>query len=314
MAKILVTGGLGFIGSNLVRELRGRGHDVWFCDLTHSHDPKSIRCDVSKYRQVERLFEQQDFEYVYHLAAAYGRWNGEDYYANLWLTNVVGTKNLIRMQEKKKFKMIFFSSAEIYGDYDGIMSEDVPEKIHIHLLNDYAMTKWVGEMMIKNSAMQYSTETVIVRPFNVYGPGEVPGKYRNVIPNFIWWAMHGQPLPITGTGEETRDFTFVEDIVDGTLRMGIAEEAVGEAINLASETETRVIDLANWINEMTGNKAGIVFRQRRDWDKVIRRRASIEKARKILGYEPKTDMKTGLRKVYEWMKENYENIKQSVKF
>ena len=314
MAKILVTGGLGFIGSNLVRELRGRGHDVWFCDLTHSHDPKSIRCDVSKYRQVERLFEQQDFEYVYHLAAEYGRWNGEDYYENLWLTNVVGTKNLIRMQEKKKFKMIFFSSAEIYGDYDGIMSEDVPEKIHIHLLNDYAMTKWVGEMMIKNSAMQYSTETVIVRPFNVYGPGEVPGKYRNVIPNFIWWAMHGQPLPITGTGEETRDFTFVKDIVDGTLRMGVVEEAVGEAINLASETETRVIDLANWINEMTGNKAGIVFRQRRDWDKAVRRRASIEKARKILGYEPKTDMKTGLRKVYEWMKENYENIKQSVKF
>ena len=75
MAKILVTGGLGFIGSNLVKELRSRGHDFWFCDLTYSHDPKSIRCDVSKYRQVERLFEQNDFEYVYHLAAEYGRWN-----------------------------------------------------------------------------------------------------------------------------------------------------------------------------------------------------------------------------------------------
>jgi len=110
VAKILVTGGLGFIGSNLVKELRVRGHDVWLCDLTHSQDPKSIRCDVSKYRQVERLFEQQDFEYVYHLAAEYGRWNGEDYYENLWLTNVVGTKNIIRMQEK----MIFFSSAEFF--------------------------------------------------------------------------------------------------------------------------------------------------------------------------------------------------------
>jgi UDP-glucose 4-epimerase len=121
-------------------------------------------------------------------------------------------------------------------------------------------------------------------------------------------------LPITGTGEETRDFTFVEDIVDGTLRMGVIEEAVGEAINLASGTETKVIDLANWINEMTGNKAGVVFKQRRNWDKAIRRRASIEKARKILGYGPKMDIKTGLNKVYEWFEENWENIEKSTKF
>jgi nucleoside-diphosphate-sugar epimerase len=96
--------------------------------------------------------------------------------------------------------------------------------------------------------------------------------------------------------------------------MGVVEEAVGEAINLASETETRVIDLANWVNEIAGNKAGIVFKSRRDWDKAIRRRASIEKAKRILGYEPKTEMKTGLRRVYEWIKGNYENIKQSVNF
>jgi nucleoside-diphosphate-sugar epimerase len=148
----------------------------------------------------------------------------------------------------------------------------------------------------------------------VYGPGEVPGKYRNVIPNFIWWALHKQPLPITGTGEETRDFTFVEDIVDGTLRMGVVKEAVGEAVNLASETETRVIDLANWINEITGNEAGIAFKPIRDWDKVVKRRASIEKAGKILGYEPKTDMKTGLKRTYEWILENKGEIEQVAGF
>jgi predicted aspartyl protease len=115
-------------------------------------------------------------------------------------------------------------------------------------------------------------------------------------------------------GEGTRDFTYVEDIVDGTLRMGVIEEAVGEAINLASETETRVIELANWINEMTGNNSGIVYEQRRDWDKAIRRRASIEKARRILGYEPKTDMKTGLRRVYEWIRENKDRIEACVRF
>jgi nucleoside-diphosphate-sugar epimerase len=90
--------------------------------------------------------------------------------------------------------------------------------------------------------------------------------------------------------------------------MGVVAEAVGEAVNLASETETRIIDLANWINELTGNDAGVVFKPRRDWDKVVRRRASIEKAEKILGYKPKTDIKVGLEKTYKWIFENRTRI------
>jgi len=90
--------------------------------------------------------------------------------------------------------------------------------------------------------------------------------------------------------------------------MGVVKEAVGEAINLASETETRVIDLANWINEIAGNDAGIVFKPRRDWDKVVKRRASIDKARKLLGYEPKMDIRTGLKRTYDWILENKDRI------
>ena len=125
--KVLVTGGSGFIGSNLVRELEKRGHEVWVCDLMHSSRLNYVRCDVSKFRQVERLFglsvgatkfgasstfemsklEEHDFDVVYHAAAEYGRWNGEDYYENLWLTNALGTRNILRMQEKKQFRMIF---------------------------------------------------------------------------------------------------------------------------------------------------------------------------------------------------------------
>ena len=107
--KILVTGGLGFIGSNLVPELKKRGHEVWVCDLGQSEGPNYIRCDTSKYHQLERIFDQYEFDYVYHLAAEYGRWNGEDYYENLWATNVIGTKHILRLQEKNKFRMIFFS-------------------------------------------------------------------------------------------------------------------------------------------------------------------------------------------------------------
>ena len=154
----------------------------------------------------------------------------------------------------------------------------------------------------------------IARYFNVYGPGEVPGAYRNVIPNFIYWALHQQKLPITGTGEETRDFTFVEDIVDGTLRLGIASEAVGDAFNLASETETKVIDIANRVNEITGNHSGVEFVARRDWDNITRRRASIEKARKVLGYEPKTKIKDGINSAYDWIVENRAQIEDSARF
>ena len=148
--KILITGGRGFIGTNLVAELESRGHVVWVCDLGQSGKENYIRCDVSKFRQLERVFEYHIFDFVYHLAAEYGRWNGEDYYENLWSTNVVGTKNLLRSQEKYKFKQIFFSSAEVYGDYEGKMSEDVMDKVAIKQMNDYAMTKWEGEMQVLN--------------------------------------------------------------------------------------------------------------------------------------------------------------------
>jgi UDP-glucose 4-epimerase len=120
---------------------------------------------------------------------------------------------------------------------------------------------------------------VKARFFNSYGPGEVPGQYRNVIPNFIYWAMKGLPLPITGDGTETRDFTFVGDITDGLLRAGVVEAAIGEEFNLASGRETRIVDLATWINEAVGNPAGINFAPRRIWDTKRRLCASVDKAR-----------------------------------
>jgi len=186
--------------------------------------------------------------------------------------------------------------------------------VSLHLDTPYQITKLLGELYCNFFHNYYGLPVVIGRFFNVYGPGEVPGRYRNVIPNFIYWALHHQPLPITGTGEETRDFTFIDDIVDGVLRAGVTSEAVAEAINLASETETKVIDLANMINDLTGNNNGVKFVGRRKWDKVIRRRASIEKARKILGYEPKIGIKEGLKRTVNWFLENRDKIEASARF
>ena len=115
MGKILVTGSKGTLGRSLVRELRQRGHEVWGCDLQHQADQQYYRADVAKYRQLERVFEQS-YDYVYHLAAEFGRINGEEYYETLWQTNVIGTRNVLELQRVHGFKLIFASSSEIYGD------------------------------------------------------------------------------------------------------------------------------------------------------------------------------------------------------
>jgi len=321
--RILITGGAGCIGSNLIKALLKAEPEkiVVIDDLSASYewnipkDPKVtfIKGSILDEERMKRAFSYKP-HYVFHLAAHFANQNSVDHPETDLLVNALGTLKTLEYANLVNVERFVFASSgcSVYGSQAPLpLKEDF---VSLHLDTPYQINKLVGELYCNYFHDYYKLPVAIARYFNVYGPGEVPGRYRNVIPNFFWWAMHGQPLPITGTGEETRDFTFVEDIVDGTLRMGVVEEAVGEAINLASEKETRVIDLANWINEITGNKAGIVFKQRRDWDKAIRRRASIEKARKILGYEPKTDMKTGLRRVYEWIKENMDKIEESVKF
>ncbi|NHV60326.1 MAG: NAD-dependent epimerase/dehydratase family protein [Candidatus Verstraetearchaeota archaeon] len=321
--RILITGGAGCIGSNLIKALLKAEPEriVVIDDLSASYEwniPKApkvtfIKGSILDEERMKRAFSYKP-QYVFHLAAHFANQNSVDHPETDLLVNALGTLKTLEYANLVGVERFVFASSgcSVYGSQAPLpLREDF---VSLHLDTPYQINKLVGELYCNYFHDYYKLPVAIARYFNVYGPGEVPGRYRNVIPNFFWWAMHGQPLPITGTGEETRDFTFVEDIIDGTLRMGIVEEAVGEAINLASETETKVIDLANWVNEIAGNKAGVVFKSRRDWDKAIRRRASIEKAKRILGYEPKTEMKTGLRRVYEWIKGNYENIKQSVNF
>jgi len=321
--RILITGGAGCIGSNLTRTLLKAEPEkiVIIDDLSASYEwnlPKDekavfIRGSILDEEKMKRAFSFKP-HYVFHLAAHFANQNSVDHPETDLLVNGLGTLKTLQYAHLVDVERFVFASSgcSVYGSQAPLPLKE--NFVSLHLDTPYQINKLVGELYCNYFHDYYRLQVAIARYFNVYGPGEVPGKYRNVIPNFMWWAMHGQPLPITGTGEETRDFTFVEDIVDGTLRMGVVKEALGEAINLASETETKVIDLANWINEMTGNEAGIVFTSRRDWDKVIRRKASIEKARKILGYEPKTEIRTGLRKTYEWILENKDRIEAVARF
>ena len=321
--RILITGGAGFIGSNLVKTLlRAEPEKIIVLDDLSSgylwNLPKDERIyflegSILDDEMVKRCFSLKP-QYVFHLAAHFANQNSIDHPETDLLVNALGTLKMLEYANLVGVERFIYASSgcSVYGSQAPLpLREDF---VSLHLDTPYQINKLVGELYCNFFHDYYGLPVVIARFFNVYGPGEILGRYRNVIPNFMWWAMNGKPLPITGTGEETRDFTFVGDVLDGVLRMGVLEQAVGEAINLASGRETKILDLANMINEITGNRAGIIFKQRRDWDRATRRRASIEKAKRLLGYEPKTDMRNGLKYVYEWFKENWENIKRSVKF
>jgi UDP-glucose 4-epimerase len=321
--KVLITGGAGCIGSNLVSAFLEAEAEriVVIDDFSASYEWNLlkdsrivvIRGSVLDEEKMKRAFSFRP-HYVFHLAAHFANQNSVDHPETDLLVNGLGTLRALEYSNLVGVERFVFASSgcSVYGSKAPLpLREDF---VSLHLDTPYQMNKLVGELYCNYFYDYYRLPLAIARYFNVYGPGEAPGKYRNVIPNFIWWAMHKQALPITGSGEETRDFTFVEDIVDGTLRMGVMKEALGEAINLASETETNVIDLANWINEFTGNAAGVVYRSKRDWDQVVKRRASIEKARKLLGYEPGTKIGDGIKRTIDWLVQKKDMIQESVRF
>jgi UDP-glucose 4-epimerase len=211
-------------------------------------------------------------------------------------------------------KRLVYSSSGcgVYGLDSKMPFEEHDISISLH--TPYQVTKLLGELYTNYFHNLYDLPIVNARFFNVFGPGEVPGKYRNVIPNFMYWSMNGRALPITGDGSETRDWTYVDDIINGLLAMGIKEEAVGEAINLGSGKEQKVIDMANMINKITGNESGIVYMERRDWDVKNRLLSSIDKAKRLLDYKPQMKFENGLKNVHGWFVEHQDDIKISAEF
>ncbi len=306
-SRILVTGGAGFIGTNLVNELKKRGNEVFAIDLLNNEREDYARCDVRSIRQLERIFEKRTFDYVYHLAAEYGRWNGEDYYENLWETNVVGTKNMLRLQEKLKFRMIFFSSAEVYGDYNGIMTEDVMEKNPIsdtYQMNDYAITKWAGELMCMNSAKMYGTETVRVRPVNCYGPGEHYTPYRGFIPKFIWHALHNKPFTVFKGHKRIID--YVEDTCR-TFANIVDNFKPGEAYNVGGkqEWERPIEDYADIVLKVIGKDKRLATYKEGELFTTKVKTIDFSKAIRDLYHNPAITPEEGIRRTAEWMKWYY---------
>src|SRR2546426_11412611 len=302
--RILVTGGGGFIGSSLVKELGSRGHDVIAADLDNSDREGYVRCDVRAFRQLERLFDSHRFDWVYHLAAEYGRWNGEEYFENLWQTNAIGAKNMIRLQEKRRFRLVFFSSAEIYGDYHGVMSEDLMERLPIKQLNDYAITKWAGELMCLNSAEQFGTETVRVRPVNCYGPGEHYTPYRGFIPKFIYHALKNKPYVVY------KGHRRIIDYVEDTCRTfaNIVDHFIsGEVYNVAGrpEWERDIKAYSDLILKIVGRDDSLVTYKDAEPFTTRTKPVDCSKAVQDLKHDPKVTPEEGIRRTVAWMKQHY---------
>ncbi len=309
--KILVTGGLGTVGTGLVNELRKRGHNTISCDLYHQPDefgfslrsdyssPSYVRCDVSEHRQLERVITRLGpFDYIFHTAAEFGRWNGEDFYESLWRTNVIGTKNIIRLQEKEKFRLIHFSSSEVYGDWPNIMIEDVMDNYEIKQLNDYAMTKWVNEMQIRNSSIQYGTESVVVRLFNTYGPGEYASPYRSVNSRFIYCALMGLPWVVFKGHKRTS--TYLADSVR-TLANIVDNFKPGETYNIGGRDLHTIEELSDVVIKVTGADPSLVEYRESEILTTKYKVVDISKAERDLNHKTTYNLIDGIKLTADWM-------------
>jgi len=301
--RILVTGSKGTLGTPLVKELSRRGHEVWGCDLQHQADDNYIRADVSSYRQLERVFEANQYDYVYHLAAEFGRINGEEYYDTLWETNVIGTRNILEWQKKKRFRLIFASSSEIYGDkHAEILKEDMPLNYSIIQPNDYAVTKWVNEIQIMNFEKRFGIETVRCRFFNAYGPGEYYHHYRSVVCLFSYRALFGIPWQVYEGYH--RVFMYIDDFIP-TLSNVCENFKAGEVYNIGGEEFRSVKELSNLVLKHTGADKSLVEYLPEDKHNTMNKKPDISKAKKELGHNPKIILEDGVPRTIEWMKHVY---------
>ena len=321
---ILVTGGAGAIGSNLTRTLSGLGAErvivlddlssaaVW--NIPNEKNVQFVPGSVVDQNDLKRVFNLKP-TVVFHLAALFANQQSLDYPEKDLEVNGLGilrTLQFASMSGKVERFVYASSGCSIYGS-KGILplTED---HVSLNHTTPYQITKMLGELYCNFFLHQYSLPVVKARFFNGYGPGEIPGQYRNVITNFIYWAILGKPLVISGNPQATRDFCWVGDLVDALLRSGYHKDAIGEAYNISGGKEIEIGTLAEKIVEYSASKSRIVVGQKRRWDTKDRLLASTDKAARIIGYKPGMDFDEGLKLTISWIKDNWENIEKSATF
>jgi nucleoside-diphosphate-sugar epimerase len=312
--KVLVTGAAGAVGSNLCTQLALRGAKVLAVDDLSASERWNLaqiagidffRADILNEPNMREAFGEKP-DVVFHLASFFANQHSIECPERDLLVNGMGTLRMLELAREFQIgRFIYASTSAAYRESDDVLTES---ESSLRPTSPYQISKITGEQYCSFFHSYYGLNVVKVRFFNCYGPGEIPGPYRNVIPKFIYQALKGDPLTITGTGYETRDFTYVEDIVDGLLRIAFSELLDGEEVNLASGVETEIVRLAESINLLTGNRAGITYGRKREWDGHKRRRGSFNRARCSVGYEPRVFLPEGLERTLRWFETHWERI------
>ena len=296
--NFLITGAAGFLGSALANRLAREGHQVRGLDDLSTGDPQSLspdvlftRGDVNDRPKLWTLLQEVDC--VYHLAARVLVAESVLYPREYNAVNVGGTVSLMEaMRDVGVRRVVLVSSGAVYGDQgEQPLEEDAPPNPH----SPYAVSKLSAEYYVRTIGDLWAIETVSLRVFNAYGPGQhLPPSHPPVIPNFIRQAVRGGTLVVHSDGNQTRDYVFVEDVVDAMVAAATAQEVNRLVLNVGSGEETSVREVANQVLAVTNSTAEVMYNPRSD-PCVSRMCADLTRARERLGYQPRISLTEGLR-------------------
>ena len=302
--KALVTGGGGFIGSHLVERVLRDGLDARVLDnFATGHrvnlaaveaDVELIEGDIQSYERVHNAV--RGCEVVFHLAALPSVPRSIQDPLTSTASNVTGTLNvLLASRDEGVRRVVFSSSSSVYGP-----QREYPQRedAAARPISPYGVSKLAAEGYCRAFTQVYGLETVALRYFNVFGPRQDPlSQYSAVIPKFITAVLEGERPVIFGDGEQSRDFTYVDNTVDGTLLASTAEGVAGDTFNLACGEATTLNQLLDHVREISAKDVEAIYEERQPGD-LQRSQADISRAREALGYEPEVDIRAGLEKTF----------------
>ncbi len=315
MAKVIVTGGAGFIGSHLCDKLLSSGHEVLCIDnfLTGSEENIAHLQDDTRFQFINHdvitpLPDQLQAEYLFHLASpASPNHHSKISYHQLpmetMLVNTAGTLNMLQFASKHNAKFLFTSTSEVYGDplehpqkesYRGNVSTTGPRSV-------YDEAKRFGETLVAYFWRNKGLDARIVRIFNTYGPRMSTADMR-MISIFINQALSYQPITIFGDGKQTRSLCEVSDTVEGIMRMMFHDNTKREIVNIGSSNEHTVLEYAEMVKRLTGSTSEIQFAEQLPQDDPLKRRADISKAKALLDWSPVVSLEEGLQKMIGYYK------------
>ncbi len=317
MAKVLITGGAGFIGSHLSEELLKRGDEVFIIDdlstgsienIEHLKDNSKFYYTIDTIKNEPLLAELVDrCDVIYHLAAAVGVKLIIESPVNTIETNIYGTELVLKCANKKKKKVMIASTSEVYGKNNNVPFKEDHDMVIGSSKNgrwSYACSKAIDEFLALAYWREKRLPIIVVRFFNTVGPRQT-GRYGMVIPSFVKQALLGHPITVYGDGKQSRSFTYVGDVVRGIVELMNHPRSVGEVFNIGHGKEITIFELARLVKEITKSKSEIIYipydkAYEEGFEDMLRRVPDIAKINKLVGYKPTLDIKEILEKVVEY--------------